>query len=261
LSDLFSSIFGKVPDVTAEAHGRVNLIGDHTDYNGGFVLPTVIPQGTQVHLARRPDRKVHCASLEFDSGRIREFEIGNEQTDSTWLDYVQGVTWALRNRGAVLSGFDATISSSVPVGKGLSSSAALEISMLRALVAAYELPLDSREIAAVAHRAETGFVGAPVGIMDQTVCSLGRDSSALFLDALTGDYQHVPIPASIELAVIDSGIAHHHVIGGYQQRRRECELAAAQLGVVLLRDVSMGDLPRLAVLPDTLRRRATHVVT
>jgi galactokinase len=153
------------------------------------------------------------------------------------------------------------VSSNVPIGKGLSSSASLEIAVARALRALFRLSFDDVEIAMIAHRAETDFVGAPVGIMDQMVCSLGDQATALFLDAWTRSFEKVPIPGDVELGVIDSGIAHSHASGEYRTRRRECDEAATLLSVEKLRDVTPADLASIARLPEPLNRRARHVVT
>jgi galactokinase len=174
---------------------------------------------------------------------------------------VQGVTWALLEGGKQITGFELDVSSNVPIGKGLSSSAALEIAVGRALNVAFGLGLSDVEIAMVGHRAETGFVGAPVGIMDQMVCSLGDRSSALFLDAATREYEKIPLPQAAELAVIDSGIAHAHASGEYRTRRRECDEAAKRLGVDRLRDVTAAHEAEVEKLPHPLNRRARHVVT
>ena len=260
LTDLFRRTFGRDPDVTGRAPGRVNLIGEHTDYNGGYVLPTALPHETRVLLARRADRTVRAWSVDLGTAPA-EYEIGSETRTRSWVDYVQGVTWALRERGAHLDGVDLLVTSSVPIGKGLSSSASLEIAVARALCALFHLSFDDVEIAMIAHRAETDFVGAPVGIMDQMVCSLGDVATALFLDAWTRTFEKVPIPSDVELGVIDSGIAHSHAGGEYRTRRRECEEAATLLGVEKLRDVTPADLSTIARLPEPLNRRARHVVT
>jgi galactokinase len=261
LNERFRSAFGRDPDVATAAPGRVNLIGEHTDYNGGYVLPTVLPQETHVLVARRDDRMVRACSAEMRGSPVISFQLGSESPTHSWIDYVQGVTWALAERGADVSGVDMFVTSTVPIGKGLSSSASLEIAVARALRQSLDLVLTDLEIAMTAHRAETAFVDAPVGIMDQMVCSLGERSTALFLDTRAITFDRVPLPASIELGVIDSGIAHSHATGQYRTRRGECEHAAGLLGVVELRDVAIDDLDRIALLPEPLNRRARHVVT
>src|SRR5687767_14406033 len=156
----FPSLFGRAPEVIASAPGRVNLIGEHTDYNGGLVLPTAIPQRTTVQLAPRDDARVRIASAAV-GGEARTYRLGGETRTGDWLDYVQGCTRVLAQRAA-LRGFDALVTSEVPLGGGLSSSAALEVALLRALRTALELPLDDLALALLAHRAEHDFVGARV---------------------------------------------------------------------------------------------------
>jgi galactokinase len=248
-------------NVRARAPGRVNLIGEHTDYNGGYVLPTILPQNTCVDLRPRAGRRVRARSLDLDPESLAEFEIGSERRQGTWIDYVQGVTWAVHDRATRLAGFDLVVTSSVPIGKGLSSSASLEIAVARALNSAYGLGMTDVEIALLAHHAETAFVGAPVGVMDHMVCSLGKKAHALFLDVATMEVDHIPVPGDLEIGVIDSGLSHSHASGEYRTRRRECDEAAALLGVRWLRDVHTDDLPRVSGLPEPLNRRARHVLT
>ena len=261
MNDAFERTFTRPAELSARAPGRVNLIGEHTDYNGGFVLPTALPHETIVHLARRPDRIVRAFSADLGADSMASFELGRETRLGTWIDYVQGVTVALLERETQLGGFDLLVTSTVPIGKGLSSSASLEIAVGRALRSAFALALDDVDLAMVAHRAETAFVGAPVGIMDQMVCSLGDRAHALFLDAATTHFDKIPIPSNVELGVIDSGLAHSHASGEYRTRRAECERAASALGASWLRDVPLSDLPKIASLPEPLNRRARHVVT
>jgi galactokinase len=261
LNDIFRRRFGRDPEVTARAPGRVNLIGEHTDYNGGYVLPSALPQETMALLARRSDRTVRAYSADLGASSFFEFELGAERRLQSWADYLQGVTWAVAERKPLTSGFELLVTSTVPIGKGLSSSASLEVAIARALNQAFSLGFGDVDIAMIGHRAETAFVGAPVGIMDQMVCSLGDSRSALFLDTATVEFHKIPLPATAELAVIDSGIAHSHASGAYRTRRRECEDAARALGVRWLRDVSTQDLPRVAQLPPPLNRRARHVIT
>ncbi len=261
IEKMFASFFGEAPRQHASAPGRVNLIGEHTDYNGGFALPCAVPLHTNVWLAPRSDHKVRVVSDARD-GHIVEFSLGDERPRGEWIDYVAGLTWALRRAGgARRTGFDLLITSDVPVGKGLSSSAALEVAVLRGLRSLFTLPLSDLEIALFAHAAETQFVGAPVGVMDQMVCSLGTEGSAFFLDAATREYHKVPMPPGTSLRIIDSGIAHHHASGSYRLRRRECDDAARALHVNTLRELTVADLPQIEALPDPLNRRARHVVT
>ena len=257
----FRELFGRPAEAAAEAPGRVNLIGEHTDYNGGFVLPTAIPQKTRAEVARRPDKLVRAASANEDAGRPSEYELGRESRRHAWIDYVQGVTAELARRGFPVSGFDLRVQSTVPTGSGLSSSAALEISVLRALRDLFGLALDDVAHALAGQRAENDLVGAPVGVMDQMASSLATPSVALFLDTRSLEYERIPIPPQAEIAIIDSGVRHDHASGEYRKRREECEEAARRLGVAQLRDVPLERLPDVEELPEPLRGRARHVVT
>ncbi|HEY8207312.1 MAG TPA: galactokinase [Myxococcaceae bacterium] len=246
--------------ILARAPGRVNLIGEHTDYNGGYVLPVAIPQQTTVEVVARDDRRVRISSI--DMKEEREYVLGQEKAGQGWLDYVQGVTFVLQREGFKnLRGFEARIGSEVPLGSGLSSSAALEVSLLRGLRQAFSLQLDDVRLALLGQKVETEFVGAPVGIMDQMASSLADEKAALFLDTRTMQHERIPLPEGMELIVISSGVAHNHAGGDYKVRRAECERAASMLGVAQLRDLSEADLPRAMALPEPLGRRVRHVVT
>ena len=245
--------------VRRAAPGRVNLIGEHTDYNGGFVLPTAIPQQTAVVLTPRTGKTVTAQSA--NANQVGEFILGDEQPRGDWLDYVQGVTWALGHNGFELQGFDLSVGSDVPLGAGLSSSAALEVAVLRAIRDAFGLALDDLTLARLGQSAENDFVGARCGIMDQMAANLADGSTALFLDTRSLEFRRVPLPADADLVVIHSGVSHDISAGDYNTRRAECEEAARQLGVPQLRDLTDADLPRIERLPDPLGRRARHVLT
>ena len=257
----FIDLTGRHADVAVSAPGRVNLIGEHTDYNGGFVLPTAIPQRTQVELARRTDHRVRAWSSNIDGAVAAEYALGHEQKKGSWSDYVEGVTWVLAKEGHAIGGADIRITSEVPLGSGLSSSAALLVALLKACREAWSLPIEDVAMARLAKRAENDFVGAPVGIMDQMAVTLAGDRQALFLDTRSMEYRLVPVPPGADLIVINSGVAHNHAKGDYRTRRAECERAAAALGVALLRDVPSDDLPKVMALPEPINRRARHVVT
>jgi galactokinase len=258
----FEAIFGRAPAVRAAAPGRVNLIGEHTDYNGGFVLPTALPQQTRVALATRADDLVQAASINLDAaGTPLEYRLGAETPGRGWLDYLQGLTRTLRADGHPIGGFAALVDSDVPLGSGLSSSAALEVGLLRALREAFTLAIDDVQLARIGQRAESEFVGARVGIMDQMAASLADPGVALFLDTRSLAYERIALPADLDLVVISSGVAHRHAAGDYNTRRAECERACARLGVAELRDLSAADWPRVAALPDPLDRRVRHVLT
>jgi galactokinase len=244
--------------IETKAHGRVNLIGEHTDYNGGFVLPTCIPQFTRAQLKRRDDGLVVCRSRDFQGeGR---YTLGAEKKTREWYDYVQGVTFVLRGRS--IGGFECDLESTVPVGSGLSSSAALEVALLKGLNELFGLGLTAVEIAQLGQKVENDFVGARVGIMDQMVSSLGTSGEALFIDTRDLSVKRIAVPHDdVELLVISSGIQHSNAHGGYNERRSQCEEACRLLGVNQLRDLGLGDLDRLATLPLTIAKRARHVIT
>jgi galactokinase len=238
----------------------VNLIGEHTDYHEGFVLPTVIPQRTYVRVVAREGARIRVRSTTMGPG-WEEYRLGEERPGRGWLDYVAGVTATLAHQGIAVGGLDVEISSRVPVGAGVSSSAALTVSTLRALRALLALDLDDVALALMACRVETDFVGAPVGVMDQMAASLGAEGAALFIDTRTLHARAVPLPHSIDLLVIHSGLTHAHAGGDYRVRREESFRAAALLGLKYLRDADPSCLPRLEALPPVLARRARHIIT
>jgi len=255
----FRARFQRAPDATGCAPGRVYLIGEHTDYNGGAVLPTVIPQRTTVEIGRRSDRRivVHTSLQDAEAS----WTLGTEARRHDCFDYVRGCTWALGDAGFDVPGCDVAIGSTVPAGAGLSSSAALEVALLRALRDLAGLPLDDVALARLAHRAESEFVGARVGLMDQMAVSLGDEATALHLDTSTLAWGRVPLPRRAEIAIVDSGVRHALVSDGYNARRAECERAAALLDTDRLCALGLDAMPRIAALPPPLDRRARHVVT
>ncbi|MBV9946319.1 MAG: galactokinase, partial [Myxococcales bacterium] len=238
---------------------RVNLMGEHTDYNDGYVLPTAIPQRTRVELAPRADGIVRVVSTSVDGPAVT-YHLGDERARGDWVDFVGGITFVLRSAGSPISGFDARVTSEVPIGSGLSSSAALSIALLRALRSAFGLPLDDLQLPRLARRSENEFVGAPVGIMDPMACHFCDERTALFLDTRSLRSERVDLPPSAEIVVIDSGVAHRHSTGGYRARRAECTRACETLGVASLRELGESALPRVMRLPDPLGRRVRHVI-
>jgi len=266
--DGFSSAFGHEPDGLWSAPGRVNLIGEHTDYNEGFVLPLAIDRRTVVAVGLREDRVIRVASDFADE----VVEIGLDELApevlNGWPAYPLGVAWALTEFGADLSavpGLDLFIISDVPVGAGLSSSAAIESAVALALNDVWHLSLDRRTLSRVGQRAENVAVGAPTGIMDQSASLLGTIDHAVFLDCRTLETELVPLglaEAGLALLVIDTGVKHSHATGGYGERREACERGAALMGVTSLRDLDVDDLDRAGqLLDDVTFRRVRHVVT
>lgn len=250
------------------APGRVNLIGEHTDYNDGFVLPVAIERETVVALRARPDRTVRVHSLNLNQSREFDLDQPGPPRRLDWLDYIEGVAQALLSRGARLSGADLAILSDVPEGAGLSSSAALEISTGLALLAAGGDELERVSLALAGQQAEHTYVGTMCGIMDQYIAALGRAGHALLIDCRTLEPTHIPVDTSrTAIAICDSRVKHELASSEYNQRRAECERAVEVLGEFLpgiraLRDVSVEDFERYAErLPEPIKRRARHVVT
>jgi galactokinase len=266
LSNLFQTHFQHAAQLEVHAAGRVNLIGEHTDYNDGLVLPTAIPQKSTLQISKRAnsDQTVQIYSVQMN--QKLEYTLGSETSGRGWLDYPQAITHALRLEGYAIEGFDALVSSDVPLGSGLSSSAAFLVVLLRGIRGLFDLQITDLEIAKLAQRAENGpIVGARVGLMDQMACSLANQGEALFIDFKTGEFERVPLPKTAELVIIHSGITHSnaHDDGSrnYKTRRAECEKACELLGIKTLRDLEIGDLGRINALPSPYSNRARHVVT
>jgi galactokinase len=250
----FERHFARRPALAARAPGRVNLIGEHTDYEGGLVLPCAIDRDTCVLLAPRVDGRFRVWSRE--RGELCEFAV--PARSGGWVDYVQGVVAALETRGLEPTGADLAIASEVPAGSGLSSSAALELAAVTALDAAFGWDLDARTRAEVAHAAETGLVGVPCGIMDQFASALGREDTALRLDCRSREVRYLPLPAArVALLVVHSGLEGALADGRYAERRAECAEARRRSGVAALRDLTEAGL---AELDGPALRRARHVV-
>lgn len=245
----------RLREVAASAPGRVNLLGEHTDYNDGFVLPTALPQRTTVHVSLSPDDRHHAHSDAI--GEVHEF--GLDDPLHGFARYVGGCLRVLRDTGRVTPPLRFSIESEVPVGAGLSSSAALEVAVLRAVDALLGLDLDPVEIARLAQRAEIHHAGVACGIMDQMACSLAQEGTALFLDTRSLERRLIELPTQTELVVVHSGVPRRLSDSAYNERRSECAAACAALGVTSLRDVN--EVAQLSALPPLLQRRARHVVT
>ncbi|PVE18645.1 galactokinase [Arthrobacter sp. Bz4] len=267
LAAAFTDRFGTEPDGLWSAPGRVNVIGEHTDYNEGFVLPFAIRHSTTVAAAVRGDRWVRVASTfaPDDDAVTADLDDLAEGGVEGWAAYPLGVLWAFEQSGYRCPGMDLLVDSSVPVGAGLSSSAALECSVAVAANELAQAGASHQELAAIGQLAENRMVGAPTGIMDQSASLLGEAGYAVFLDCRSGESQLVPLDleaAGLELLVIDTRVSHSHSTGGYAARRRSCELGAKLMGVPALRDLSVKDLAEAAgVLDEETFRRVRHVVT
>jgi galactokinase len=262
----FAYRFGRAPTVS-RAPGRVNLIGEHTDYNDGFVMPAALEFATLTAASQRPDRRLRVYSMIMDE--TREFDLDSPPQGPTgdWSDYILGVALMLQSSGRNLSGADLIVWSDVPIGAGLSSSAALEVSCAHALLTESGLPFDPIEIAQLCQRAENDFVGMRCGVMDQYISCCGVAGHALLIDCRTLDSRHVAIAPNLRLLIADSRVRHQHAGGEYNLRREACEegvrLLSRYLGPIqALRDVSPTQLEaKRRKLPELIYRRCRHIVT
>lgn len=262
----FSERFGAPPAIVVRAPGRVNLIGEHTDYNDGFVLPLAIDRAVWIALRPRADREVHVWSTEFAEAahfaldRLDPLERGRE--GPAWSEYLKGTAWALQRAGHGLAGWDGVIGSDVPIAAGLSSSAALELATARAFAATSRISWDPGAMARLAQRAENEWVGVNCGIMDQMISAVGREGHAVLIDCRTLQADAVPLPEDMVVVILDTATRRGLVDSAYNERRRQCEAAAAFFGVAALRDVTPDMLAaRAGGLDATAARRARHVVT
>jgi galactokinase len=255
----FAARFGDAPELLVRAPGRVNLIGEHTDYNDGFVLPAAIDRELWIALRPRPDRRVLVHSLDFGPG---EFPLdGLSHGEDAWIEYAKGVAWVLGEEGRSLTGWEGVLGSDIPIGAGLSSSAALEMAALRAFAAVSGFPWEPKEAALLGQRVENHWMKVNSGIMDQLAVGLGRAGHALLIDCRSLEVEPVPLPDGVALVVLDTGTRRGLVGSAYNERRERCEAAARACGVPALRDVDAPTLAAVVGLEATARRRARHVVT
>ncbi|MFF2215278.1 galactokinase [Streptomyces antibioticus] len=266
--EVFAGLYGTEPDGVWAAPGRVNLIGEHTDYNDGFVMPFALPHTALAAVSRRTDGRLRLHSADVEGG-VAELDVAAlaPGSDDDWTAYPAGVVWALREAGHPITGADVHLASTVPTGAGLSSSAALEVVVALALNDLYGLGLARWQLARLCQRAENVYVGAPTGIMDQTASACCEAGHALFLDTRDLSQKQIPFDLAAEglrLLVVDTQVKHAHSSGEYGKRRAGCEKGAALLGVDALRDIPFADLDAaLARLGDEeeVRRLVRHVVT
>ena len=257
---------GREPAGVAVAPGRVNLIGEHVDYNDGFVLPMAIDRGVVVAFAPRSDRVVRAHAAAFGETRELAADAAASDARSGWLAYLAGVVLAMRRAGVAVGGADLAIASDLPIGAGLSSSAALELSIARALAASAALAWDPRRMALIAWDAERDFVGVACGVMDQFASAMSQAGSALLLDCRSLDARPVPIPSSAAIVVMDTGVGRALASSGYNDRRAACQRAVAAVRTIApdvraLRDVDAALLSRARrAMDDDAYRRASHVV-
>jgi galactokinase len=263
LAETFTRTFGRPPQQAWAAPGRINLIGEHTDYNEGFVLPLAVAERVVAVAAPRSDRLFRLHSVQIP-GPVISVDLRTLADGSVpgWAAYPAGVAWALARAGHQPGGADLLVDGTVPLGAGLSSSAALECAVASALNGLFEFGLEPGQLAAVCTRAENDFVAMPCGVMDQLVAMMARAGSALFIDTRTLQVEHIPLAldgSGLGLLVIDTGAPRQLVDSSYARRRRECQEAARAAGVSALRDATLPDLSRLP--DDRWRRRARHVIT
>ncbi|MBU6269127.1 MAG: galactokinase [Sphingomonadales bacterium] len=262
LEQAFAAAFGHDPDIVARAPGRVNLIGEHTDYNDGFVLPAAIGVETRVAARRREDGVLRVLACDLDAA-VAQFPLTAPFTasaDQPWVDYVRGMTCALAARGANLCGADLAIAGTIPRGSGLSSSASLAVAVGTVFTALAGLAIAPAEIARAAQAAECDHVGTRCGIMDQLASACGVAGHALLIDCRSLDTTPIALPDDMAVLIVHSGVTRGLVEGAYNERRAQCEAAAAALGVPALRDADMPMLARASLDPVVLAR-ARHVVS
>ena len=251
--------FGNDPLATAFAPGRVNLLGEHTDYNGGLVLPMPLSLGTAVAIGYGGEPgTLRAASEAFEEIDERSL---SEGATGAWSDYVLGSILALSKGEPLENGLQVMVSSNLPVGSGLSSSAAIEIGTMRALSDVLGVKIDPVEMAQLARSVENDFVGLPSGIMDQFSVSVGTPGNALFLDTRSLKFQPAPLPATHDFVIVHSGVGHKLTDNGYRERVAECQAACKALSVEMLSDLQESDLDRIAALTTPLNGRAKHIVT
>ena len=255
----YKSQFGAEPVAVVSAPGRVNLLGEHTDYNGGFVLPMPLDLEIAVAIGEGTEPgKAQLYSQNFDARSEIELS-GNKQDE--WTDYILGCFVLSEHKPDLDKGYRLAVASTLPMGAGISSSAALEVATLRAIAAFKGVEPDNVAIALTAQKVEKDFVGMPCGIMDQFVSSVGTHHKALYLDTQSLSYELAPLFPDAKIVVVHSGVTHKLTDGGYEQRVRECNSACEKLGVTLLREISLDDMDRIEAMGGVETMRARHVVT
>ena len=257
----FKDRFGRPPEAVVRAPGRVNLIGEHTDYNEGFVLPMAIDRAIWVAFRARTDHRMVVYAREME--QLSDIDLDNlDPGDRGWSRYLQGAAWAFRQAGFGVVGWEGVLGGDIPLGAGLSSSGALEIAALRTLAFLRGIPLDVQTMARLGQKAENEWVGVQCGIMDQLVSAGGKEGMALLIDCRSLEIQHRPLPMWAVVAILDTGTRRGLQDSAYNERREECRRAAQQLGVSSLREVSLEELLAASSrLEQVLLRRTRHVVT
>jgi galactokinase len=258
--------YGKAPEIIAAAPGRVNLIGEHTDYNDGFVFPMAIDFTVKVAISRRKDGHIHFYSLDYKDRKRAAISSLRFRKEDRWANYPKGIINVLLSRGNPLSGMDITIHGDIPQGAGLSSSAALEIATALAVQNLYRLEIGKEELAKLAQTAENEFVGVKCGIMDQFISRMAKEGHALLLDARFLTYHYVPLQlGSAKILITNSKVPHGLVDSEYNKRREECTRCVEILSVkkpgTALRDYTSNDIrDSMGIIPESTRKKCLHVV-
>ncbi len=257
----FTHRFGAAPAFVVRAPGRVNLIGEHTDYNDGFVLPLAIDRAAWIALRPRNDSRVHVYSIDYNEAR--EFDLSDLKHEKAgWIEYVKGVAWCLQDAGMKLKGWEGVLAGDVPLGAGLSSSAAVEMATARAFAAVSGFEWDAVAQAKLGQRAENKWIGVNCGIMDQLISSTGRAGHAMLIDCRSLELQPAPLPEGVAVVVLDTSTRRGLVDSAYNERRSQCEAAAKAFAVKALRDVTLASLAASdGKLDSATHRRARHVIT
>ncbi len=262
VQDHFHTAFNDSPAFIVRAPGRVNLIGEHTDYNDGFVFPMAIDRATFIALRPREDRQVFVISLDMDDRREFALDALPSPTETKWIDYLVGVAWSLQARGYDLRGWEGVVGGDVPIGSGLSSSAALELAAARAFYEVSAFEWDARSMALACQAAENAWLGVQCGIMDQMISAAGLRDRALLIDCRSLEMASAPLPPDTVVVILDTNTRRGLVDSAYNERRAQCEAAARHFGLKALRDVD-SDLfaRREGELRPVMRARARHVIT
>jgi galactokinase len=257
----FQKEFGSDPVFITHSPGRVNIIGEHTDYNDGFVLPMAINYATWFALRPRQDRRVIISAL--DKNERLDFDLEDfSKGKGRWREYITGVAWALQEAGHKLKGWEGVFSGDVPIGAGLSSSAALELALARAFALVSDLDWDPVQMALSCQKAENQWVGINSGIMDQIISASGKENFALMIDCKNLKTKHVPLPENTQIVILDTATRRGLVDSAYNERRAQCDAVACHFDVKALRNITQDQLEKRAGILDlTLYRRAQHVIS
>lgn len=263
VTEAFAAHYAEAPALVARAPGRVNLIGEHTDYNDGFVLPMAIDRSVMVALRPRHDGYVVIHSIDYqETVQFSPSEMEDRREGGLWIEYMQGVAWALQEAGYTVHGWEGVVGGDVPIGAGLSSSAAIELATARAFAAVSDIPWQPARIARLCQRAENEWVGIRTGIMDQMISAAAVAGRALLIDCRSLETDAVPLPTGTVVVILDTATRRELVTSAYSERREQCEAAAAFFGVPALRDVSPARFEaESGGLDPVIARRARHVIT